>query len=332
MTYDHYMNRCLELAAKGMGKVTPNPLVGCVIVHQNTIIGEGFHEFYGGPHAEVNAVNSVKDKTLFETSTLYVNLEPCSHHGKTPPCADLIIEKKIKKVVIATQDPFPEVAGNGIEKLRSAGIEVVTGILEKESRELNPYFFYFYEHSKPYVILKWAQSADGLMAPANQENKNPLKISNSEAQKLVHQWRSEVQAILVGKETVLKDDPQLNVRLVKGKDPVPFILGSASDIPKDYQIWRSNPVFFDRKDQTISDILNYCLQHKIMSVLVEGGAKTLQYFMDRNFWNEARILTNINMQIGAGIKAPEMNIVPFKESVIGDINQVRYILNPLFYD
>lgn len=324
---ENYIKRCLELAARGLGKVAPNPLVGAVVVHNETVIGEGYHEYYGGPHAEVNAINSVKDKNLISGSNLYVNLEPCVHHGKTPPCVDLIIEKKIKTVVIGTKDPFHTVAGKGIEKLESAGIEVIVGVLEKTCTILNRRFFTFYSDNRPYIILKWAQSADGFIAPANQENKKPFKISNAETQKMVHLWRSQEQAILVGKGTILKDNPALTVRLVNGKNPIPFILGLASDIPKGYKILKSKTIFFENNVNTIKNIISYCLEHKILSIMVEGGAKTLSYFIENNFWDEARIITNPNIKIETGILAPKMDIKANRELEIGtDLHQ--YIINP----
>ncbi len=327
MLHENYLQRCIDLASRGLGKVAPNPLVGAVVVYNETIIGEGFHEVYGGAHAEVNALQSVQDKNLIADSTLYVNLEPCSHHGKTPPCADLIIEKKIKKVVIGTADPFPAVSGRGIEKLRSAGIEVITGILEKECRELNRFFFTYYSYNRPFIILKWAQTADGFIAPLKQSHKQPLKISNSEAQTIVHQWRSTVQAILVGKHTVLKDDPQLNVRLVEGKNPIPFILASPKDIPSDYKIWASNPVFFESKNRLIEKITDYCLKNKIQSILVEGGAKTLQCFIDCGFWDEAIVITNTNMHIHQGLAAPLLMAEPYKKMVLGP-DVVNHYIHP----
>lgn len=325
--HDTYMNQCFSLAARGLGNVAPNPLVGSLIVYNDSIIGEGYHETFGGPHAEVNAINSIGNQELLKESTLYVNLEPCSHQGKTPPCVDLIISKGIKRVVIANEDPFPQVAGKGIAKLRNAGIEVITETLEEMGAELNKRFFSFYQKSRPYIILKWAQTDDGFIAPDQQENKNPLQISNSDTQMLVHQWRSEEQAILVGKETILKDDPELNVRLVKGKSPIPFILGLAKDIPADYKIHHSNPIFFGNKDTTIEDIKRYCLENKILSILVEGGTKTLQYFIDNNFWDEARVITNINMQIGSGVKAPKLNMEAHDKIKVGS-DMIQTIFNP----
>ncbi len=327
MNHENYINRCLELARLGKGITAPNPMVGSVIVYNDSIIGEGYHQIYGGPHAEVNAINAVKDKSLLVMSTLYVNLEPCSHHGKTPPCADLIIEKGIKKVVIGARDPFPAVSGRGIEKLKQAGVEVIESVMEKECIDLNKFFYSFYGKNRPYIILKWAQTNDGYIAPSTQETRSSFKISNSEAQRMVHTWRSEVQAILVGKETILKDDPQLNVRLVEGKDPIPFILGSAKDIPQDYKIMRSHPVFFENNGETIDQIINYCLEHKIQSILVEGGAKTLSYFIDHHFWDEARIITNTELNLGDGIQGPVLNIPSTFEEQILPNNLLQIIYN-----
>lgn len=327
MTNEDYIKRCIELAAKGLGRVAPNPLVGSVIVHGDEIIGEGFHQQYGGPHAEVNAINSVKDKKRLSQSTLYVNLEPCSHHGKTPPCADLIIKHEIQKVVIGSQDPFPSVAGTGIEKLEAAGIEVISGVMEKSCETLNRRFFTFYTKNRPYIILKWAQSADGFIAPLNQEPKMPLKISNTDTQKMVHLWRSQEQAILVGKQTVLKDNPALTVRLVNGKNPIPLVLAAQSDVPNGYKILKSKAVYFENDGNTFHNLTSYCIENKILSILVEGGAKTLRYFIDNNYWDEARIITNPSLHLHDGIKAPEMIRKANQESNIGS-DLLQFFLNP----
>ena len=222
--HEKYIKRCIELAKNGLGATYPNPLVGSVIVYKNKIIGEGWHQKAGAPHAEVNAINSVKDESLLNKSTIYVSLEPCSHFGKTPPCSDLIIAKGIKKVIIGTVDPFAEVAGRGIKKLMEAGCEVQVGILEKECQDLNKRFFTFHQKKRPYIILKWAQTTDGFIAPKVQEKREPVWITNQYSKQLVHKWRSEEQAILVGTNTAIADNPKLNTRLWNGKNPVRVVI------------------------------------------------------------------------------------------------------------
>jgi diaminohydroxyphosphoribosylaminopyrimidine deaminase/5-amino-6-(5-phosphoribosylamino)uracil reductase len=327
MQDEHYMQYCIDLATKGMGATAPNPMVGSVVVHNNTIIGEGYHHRAGEPHAEVNAIHSVKNKDLLPFSTLYVNLEPCAHYGKTPPCADLIIEKKLHRVVVGSTDPFPQVAGRGIQKLLDAGIEVTTGVLENACIQLNKRFYTFYQTGKPYIILKWAQTNDGFMAPVHQENGVSLKITNPKTNVLVHQWRSEEQAILVGKNTILKDDPQLNVRLVEGRQPIPFILGDPSEIPAHYKIHQFNPVFFNNREHFIEDIVTYCQRHRILSILVEGGHQILHTFIKENFWHEARIITNTEMNIRNGLAAPKIELTPTQNYRLEN-DQITVLYNP----
>ena len=265
-----YMRRCLQLASFGKGYVAPNPIVGSVIVHNNRIIGEGFHGEYGGFHAEVKAIDSVKDKALLKNATLYVNLEPCSHYGKTPPCVDLIIEKQIPRVIIGQEDPFPEVSGKGIKLLREAGVEVHSGILENECKELNKrYLTYILQH-RPYIILKWAQSADGYMDQLREENdgKAPVKFSNDFTQMLVHRARAEESAIMVGTRTLRLDKPALNVRYWKGNDP--------------------ERITVDGK-QSLQQQIRSLYERKIQSLMVEGGAKLLQSFLNENLWDEIHI-------------------------------------------
>jgi diaminohydroxyphosphoribosylaminopyrimidine deaminase/5-amino-6-(5-phosphoribosylamino)uracil reductase len=327
MQDENYMQRCIDLAAQGIGNTAPNPMVGAVVVYQGAIIGEGYHHRAGEPHAEVNAINAVQNPSLLPLSTLYVNLEPCAHCGKTPPCADLIVEKKIPRVVIGSSDPFPQVAGRGIQKLVNAGIEVSTGILEKACIQLNKRFYTFYQTGKPYIILKWAQTNDGFMAPLNQKNGEPLKITNPKTNQLVHQWRSQEQAIMVGKHTILKDDPQLNVRLVEGRQPIPFILGNPTEIPAHYKIHQMNPVFFGNREQFIEDIYAYCQTHRLLSILVEGGPRVLNTLIKKNLWNEARIITNTHMNLGSGLPAPRLNIAPTETCMI-ETDQINFLYNP----
>jgi len=278
------MRRCLQLATNGKGFVAPNPMVGAVIVHNSKIIGEGFHAKYGGPHAEVQAIASVKDESLLKSSTLYVNLEPCSHYGKTPPCVDLILEKQIPRVIIGHEDPFPEVSGNGIKKLRESGVEVACGIWEDECKELNKrYLTYLLQH-RPYIILKWAQSSDGFMDRHREENdgKAPVKFSNSYTQMLVHKTRAEESAIMVGTRTLRLDKPALTVRYWKGNNPERIIADS---------------------NQSLLQQMHSLYERKIQSLMVEGGAKLLQSFFNDNLWDE--IHTEVaSFPLKEGVAAP----------------------------
>lgn len=315
-----YMQRCLDLARLGAGKVSPNPLVGAVLVCENKIIGEGYHEKFGEAHAEVNAIAQVKDKHLLSKSTLYVSLEPCSHFGKTPPCADLIIEKKIPQVIIATQDPFKQVNGSGIEKLISAGVKVETGLLNEESKELNKRFFTYNISSRPYVILKWAQSADGYLFSSQADK----QISNSYSTTLVHQWRHEEDAILVGFNTALNDDPQLNVRHWQGKNPLRCVIDPNLALPSLLRIFdNSTPTIIynysrsEVQDQLtfvklnptkplVSQILSDLFTRRVQSLMIEGGSRTLAHFIEAEMWDEARIITATDKFFGQGIIRPEL--------------------------
>jgi len=264
------MRRCLQLATCGKGFTAPNPMVGAVIVHENKIIGEGFHAAYGGPHAEVQAIASVKDKKLLKNSTLFVNLEPCSHFGKTPPCVDLILENQIPRVIIGHEDPFPEVSGKGIKKLREAGVDVDCGVLEEECKELNKrYLTYLLQH-RPYIILKWAQSSDGFMDRHREENDGnpPFKFSSPFTQMLVHKTRAEESAIMIGTRTLRLDKPALTVRFWKGNNPEKIIA--------------------DGK-QSLRQQMQSLYARKIQSLMVEGGAKLLQSFLNENLWDEMHI-------------------------------------------
>ncbi|MEO8253923.1 MAG: bifunctional diaminohydroxyphosphoribosylaminopyrimidine deaminase/5-amino-6-(5-phosphoribosylamino)uracil reductase RibD [Flavobacterium sp.] len=320
--HEKYLARCIQLAKNGFGTTYPNPMVGSVIVYNNQIIGEGWHKKAGEPHAEVNAVNSVKDKSLLHKATIYVSLEPCSHFGKTPPCCDLIIQNKIPNVVIGTVDPNEKVAGNGIKKLLEAGINVTVGILEDECNELNKRFFTFHQKRRPYVILKWAESQDGFIAPAERDELKPVWISNHYSRQLVHKWRSDEQAILVGTQTAIDDNPKLDVRDWTGKHPVRVVLDRNNRIPKENFLFdnliktivfcKSNTnrnqenLIFERIDfdqNTIQQILQTLFKHQIQSVLIEGGRQTLQAFIDKNIWDEARIFKGKN-HFKEGIKAP----------------------------
>lgn len=312
------MRRCFQLALNGLGNVAPNPLVGAVIVYEGRIIGEGFHAQYGDPHAEVMAVRNCNAPELLSKSTLYVNLEPCSHFGKTPPCADLIVEQKIPHVVICNTDPFPEVAGRGIQKLKNAGVNVLTGVLEQEGEKLNRRFFTFHRKKRPYVILKWAQSSDGFL-DGNQPE--PMAITSPQTNQIVHQWRTQEAGILVGYHTALKDNPQLTARHFMGKNPTRIVVDSALALPLSLHVFSDgNPtlVLNDEKESTdravryiktatrdIAILLHTLYELRIQSVIVEGGRKTLQRFIDTGLWDEARILTGA-ISIGEGTQAPQL--------------------------
>jgi diaminohydroxyphosphoribosylaminopyrimidine deaminase/5-amino-6-(5-phosphoribosylamino)uracil reductase len=319
---EQYMLRCIQLAKLGAGNVAPNPMVGAVLVYKNKIIGEGYHQKFGEAHAEVNCINNVaeENKSLIEKSAMYVSLEPCAHHGKTPPCSDLIIQKKIKKVIIGCQDIYKEVAGKGIEKLRNAGVEVITGVLENECRDLNKRFFIFHQKLRPYIISKWAQSANGKIGSGGDER---ILISNDYSNRFVHKWRSEEAAILVGTNTVLKDDPALTTRLWKGNNPVRIVIDKELKIPSSSKIFNEEAktiIFNLSKDGTekniqfiklgrqnfLKEMLHSLYEKDIQSVLAEGGTKTLQSFIDNGLWDEARIITNGEMIIENGVAAPEM--------------------------
>jgi diaminohydroxyphosphoribosylaminopyrimidine deaminase/5-amino-6-(5-phosphoribosylamino)uracil reductase len=333
--FNQHMRRCLELAVKGLGNVAPNPMVGCVIVHNNVIIGEGYHQKYGEAHAEVNAIASVVNKSLLAESTVYVNLEPCSHHGKTPPCSDLLIAHKVKCVVVACLDTNPLVAGKGIAKLRNAGIEVFTGVLEKEARELNKRFFTYHEKRRPYIILKWAQTKDGFISKLPPFIREENWITNNESKKLVHAWRAQEQAILVGTTTALLDSPALTVRLTEGKSPIRILIDKELKVPFINPIFSSvaeTIVFTEKKEVSVNNITYHqidftkeiipqilsCLyDKKITSIIIEGGRYTLQNFIDKDLWDEARIFTG-NKYFQSGIKAPIINKNKPNSQMIGD--------------
>lgn len=326
-TEEKYMYRCLQLASYGSGFVAPNPMVGAVLVCNDEIIGEGFHQRYGEPHAEPNAINSVKNPDLLKNSTLYVSLEPCSHFGKTPPCANLIVASQIPRVVIGTLDPNPKVAGKGVELMRNAGIEVVVGVLEKECRILNKRFFIFYEQKRPYVLLKWAQTKDGFLDRKRTNlNEPPLSISNNITRQLTHQMRSENQAILVSTNTVLLDNPSLTVRLWSGKSPIRVALDRQGRIPETYNIFDESvpTLIFTEKDRQnkqhveyikidfdencLKTILQKLYERDINSVLVEGGSKLLNSFIGEKLWDEANVEVS-PQKIHEGVAAP---ILPFQ--------------------
>lgn len=319
MNHAHYMQRALELAKNGLGEVSPNPMVGCVVVHDNTIIGEGWHQKYGGAHAEVNALNAVKDKTLLSKSTVYVTLEPCSYHGKTPACSDLLIRSKVNKVVISTHDPNPKVSGNGVRALQFSGVEVESGILEQESIELNKRFFINQKLNRPYVILKWAQTKDGFIARKNYDSK---WISNQYSRQLVHKWRAEEDAILVGKNTVKYDNPSLTVRDWKGDNPVRIVMDRNLELNKDLALFDGVVITLvynvknSKKNEGYeliklseqnfsSNVLVDLYQREIGSLIIEGGSKVLNNFIKLSLWDEARVFSS-DQEFINGIIAPEM--------------------------
>jgi diaminohydroxyphosphoribosylaminopyrimidine deaminase/5-amino-6-(5-phosphoribosylamino)uracil reductase len=334
------MHRCLGLAALGAGHVAPNPMVGAVLVYEDRIIGEGYHEIHGKAHAEVNCINAVADgdHQLIPNSTLYVSLEPCAHHGKTPPCADLLIEKRIPRVVVGCRDPFPLVNGKGIEKLEAAGITVSLGVLEKECQQLNRRFFTFHTQHRPYIILKWAQSANGFIARQGEHT----AISNEYTNRLVHKWRSEEASILVGPRTALIDNPALTTRLWTGLDPIRLVIDKQLGLPPHLQLFdgkaktfvfntiqhnpAANPGYYQiAEDSNLINQLLIALHHlKIQSVMVEGGARLLQSFIDQDAWDEARIITNNDLDLPSGLPAPRLTHAHLQshESLLSDT--IRY--------
>ena len=318
------MLRCIELAKNGHGNVAPNPMVGCVIVHKDTIIGEGYHVRCGEAHAEVNAIHAVENKELLKEATLYVNLEPCSHHGKTPPCADLIIKNKIPRVVIGNEDTNPEVGGEGVEKLRKAGIDVKTGILEDRCWQLNRRFFTFHEKKRPYIILKWAQSVNGFMDNKRRnKDQSALQISGKEAKMLVHQWRSEEAAIMVGTNTALMDNPRLTVREVEGENPLRIVLDKDLRLPlslflfdgtvptvvftQQHKEKKENLDFvqIDFSVDVLPQVLSELYQRDVQSVFVEGGSQLLQSLLEEELWDEARVFQSPKI-IQDGVSAPDI--------------------------
>lgn len=318
-SHEAYMKRAIELAMNGSGNVSPNPLVGCVIVHDGNIVGEGWHKKYGEAHAEVNAIADVSDHSILQECTLYVNLEPCSHHGKTPPCADLIIAHKLQKVIIANHDINPLVAGNGIKKLRDAGITVIPDVLAKEGLELNKRFFTYMQKKRPRIILKWAETADGFIARKNNDSR---WISDVYSRQLVHKWRSEEDAVLVGSGTAWYDNPLLNVRDWSGRDPVRIVIDRYLKLGANRNLFsrKQKTICYNlikdeasenllyvglKKDHFLEDMLQHLYKQGIQSVIVEGGGKILQSFIDADLWDEARIFIS-PQQFHAGVPAPRL--------------------------
>ena len=325
-THEYFIDKCIRLARNGALDVSPNPMVGCVIVYDGEIIGEGYHKEYGKNHAEVNAINSVKDKSVLKNSILYVNLEPCCHHGKTPPCTDIIIKYNIPKVVIGCIDTFSKVSGQGIKKLKNNSVEVIYGVLEKDCIELNKRFFCYHIKKRPYIILKWAKSKDNFIAPINQEK--PFWMTSDESKKLVHSWRAEEDAILVGRKTVVADNPSLTVRECEGKNPIRIV------IDKELSLNEKSNVFDDQAETIVfnniktaiidkitylkadfnnlnKDILKQLYNRDILSLIIEGGAFTINSFIENGLYDEIRVFTT-NKVLENGIKSP--NIPEIKNS------------------
>jgi diaminohydroxyphosphoribosylaminopyrimidine deaminase / 5-amino-6-(5-phosphoribosylamino)uracil reductase len=335
LNHEHYIKRCLQISKLGIGTTRPNPSVGAVLVVDDRIIGEGFTSPYGGNHAEVNAISAVKDPTLLATATMYVTLEPCSHFGKTPPCADLIIKNEIKKVVIGCLDSNVLVAGKGIERLQNAGCEVIVGVLEKECKAHHRRFFTFQIKKRPFIILKWAQTLDAYIAPKNRVTQTPVWITNEVSRQLVHKWRSEEQSILVGTTTVLDDNPGLDVRHWKGEDPVRIVIDKELKIPANLKVYDGSvktifinetrtyakgTIFFEKINFSEPIAIQICavlFKHKIQSLIVEGGTKTIQTFIDENLWDEARVFSG-EVHFNDGVNAPKLDVIPTKEENIKD--------------
>lgn len=336
MNHEYYIKRCLEISKKGIGTTRPNPSVGAVLVVDDKIVGEGCTSPYGGNHAEVNAISSIKNNEDLQKATMYVTLEPCSHFGKTPPCADLIVKSGIKKVVIGCLDVNEIVAGRGVERLRNAGCEVVVGVLENECKAHHKRFFTFHSKKRPYIILKWAQTQNGYIAPKERVKQAPVWITKKTSRQLVHKWRSEEHSILVGTTTVLHDNPSLNVRSWKGKNPLRIVIDKDLRIPKDLKVYdgsvktifinqkvtsRNDNLYFEKinfSSPIASQICEVLYKHKVQSLIVEGGGKTIQTFIDESLWDEARVFTG-TMLFQTGTKAPRLD-VPFlhEENLIGD--------------
>jgi diaminohydroxyphosphoribosylaminopyrimidine deaminase / 5-amino-6-(5-phosphoribosylamino)uracil reductase len=353
--HEKYMHRCIELARKGAGNVAPNPMVGAVLVYEDNIIGEGWHQHYGEAHAEVNCINSVQEeyKQFISLSTLYVSLEPCAHIGKTPPCSDLIIKQQIKQVIIGCRDPFKEVNGKGIEQLKAAGIKVMVDVLRNECEDLNKRFFTFHQKQRPYIILKWAQTKNGKIAASLNPSKGGtlatdtrrLLISNEHTNRLVHQWRSEEASVLVGTNTALMDDPQLTNRYWKGNQPIRLVIDKELKLPASLKLFNkdaktilfnsvkhdlnSQPQYFqiNKHETSISQILSALYKLNIQSVLVEGGAKLLQSFIDAGLWDEARVIENKGLTVDGGLDAPVLSNYSFinEQSILTDT--IRYFKN-----
>jgi len=331
------MARSLDLARLGLGRVAPNPLVGAVIVHQGRIIGEGYHMIYGGPHAEVNAINSIQDPSLLSGSTLYVNLEPCNHHGLTPPCTDLILENSIPRVVIGQIDPNPLVGGKSVDRLKKRGVDVQFGLLEDEARELNCRFNTFHQEKRPFILLKWTQTLDGFVDTIrkNDDLEKPIWITDEHCRRMVHKWRAEESSIMVGTETALKDNPSLNIRSWTGKNPLRVVVDQHLRLPESLNLFdgsiptcvytaedhvgRENLKYIsvDFNNNVLLNILDDLYRRSIQSLMVEGGPKLLNSFIEKGLWDEARVFTG-PVSFGRGVIAPAFAFAPDKQMETGN--------------
>jgi diaminohydroxyphosphoribosylaminopyrimidine deaminase / 5-amino-6-(5-phosphoribosylamino)uracil reductase len=324
--HEIYIKRCLQIAKNGLGTTRPNPMVGSVIVYNDKIIAEGYTSAYGGNHAEVNAINRVKDTSILKKATLYVTLEPCSHFGKTPPCSDLIIKYQIPNIIIGCVDDNIQVAGKGIEKLKNAGCNVIVGILEKECKEHHKRFFTFHNKKRPYIILKWAETVGGFLAPETKNEQKPVWITNAYSRQLVHKWRTEEQAILVGTNTVLQDNPSLTVRDWIGQNPTRIVLDKSLKLTRNFNIFNdeAKTITLSEDDMDFSknvakQVCDILYKNNINSVIIEGGAKTLQTFIDENLWDEALVFTG-KSKFTSGVKAPKFSGKIISETnILGDI-------------
>ena len=330
------MQRCLDLAANGLGYVAPNPMVGCVIVHEKRIIGEGFHQAWGKAHAEVNAIGSVKEPSLLSAATLFVNLEPCSHHGKTPACARLILESKIPRVVVGTEDPNPLVAGGGLRMLKEAGVEVNAGVMEEECRELNRRFFTWHREKRPWILLKWARTADGFLdrSRGKEDPAGVNWVTGVPARQWVHKWRSEEQAVLVGTHTAMLDDPALTVRHWEGRNPLRLVIDRNGKLPGSLRLFdgtaptvvftsnsdlrreNAESVLLRPEDDYLPGILEYLYRRDVQSLLVEGGAELLNSFIRTGLWDEARVFTG-TAYFKEGVSAPLLPSAPVQRLTLG---------------
>lgn len=332
------MRRCIQLARLAEGSTYPNPMVGSIIVYKGKIIGEGYHERAGKPHAEINAINSVEDKSVLEESEIFVSLEPCAHFGRTPPCALRLAEIKFKRVIIGCTDPNEKVAGKGIEILRAAGISVTQGILEEECRELNRRFFTYHQKRRPYIVLKWAQSSDGFI----DQNHQPYQIGNAFTKQMVHRMRAEEQAILVGKNTAINDNPSLTVREVAGRNPVRILLDSKLAVAENFKVFndeaptlvfnsvkndeRGSVRFIKTESLNLDEIIEELYNDEIQSVIVEGGGQILGDFIRRNLWDEAVNIKRLDLQLHSGTPAPDFPFSPLKTEIFGN-NTVEFYRN-----
>lgn len=335
-----FMQRAIELAQLADANIYPNPFVGAVIVHEEQIIAEGYHQKYGGAHAEVNAVNAILDKAVLKNCTIYVTLEPCAHHGKTPPCADLIIEHQFKRVVIGTKDPFALVNGAGIERLKNAEIEVCTGVLEEKCAALNKRFLTFHREKRPYIVLKWAESKDGFIAPEKQHIGQALKITGELAHLRVHEQRAQEHAILVGRKTIALDNPKLNVRSINAPSPIRFVIDPDLHLGPDFQIFNDGQpthilnlmkeksddqlVYHQLANMQVQTICKKLYDLGILSIYIEGGAFTIQKFINAELWDEAyRFVGSIQLQ--TGLKAPNLKHI-ISKSYSFEKDELQYFI------